>query len=272
MGIAWRRVALPEAGEGGSAVGECVAVSGDLGVVSELAGEALPFPVPSIVLRLRGEVDWEGFLPPGALGFRWRVERRLKRAFDIVVSLLLLLVLAPVLVAIGLLVGLTSEGPVFYHWKVLGCRARPFLGYKFRTMVPNAEALKAEMLARNEMTGPVFKMRNDPRVTPVGRFLRKYSLDELPQLWSVLRGDMSLVGPRPPSPEEFAAFKPWQRGKLAVTPGITCLWQVMGRSEISDFDDWARLDLEYIANWTFWLDLKILARTVPVVVRGRGAY
>jgi lipopolysaccharide/colanic/teichoic acid biosynthesis glycosyltransferase len=222
--------------------------------------------------RLRREVEWDSYLPPRAAGRRWRVERRVKRGLDIVVSLLLLVLLAPALGLIALVVRLTSAGPIFYHWKVLGCRARPFLGYKFRTMVPNAEALKAEMLDRNEMTGPVFKMRDDPRVTSSGRWLRRYSLDELPQLWSVLRGDMSLVGPRPPSPEEFVAFAPWQRGKLAVTPGITCLWQVMGRSEISDFDDWARLDLEYIANWSLWLDLKILALTVPVVVRGRGAY
>jgi lipopolysaccharide/colanic/teichoic acid biosynthesis glycosyltransferase len=237
-----------------------------------VADNAAPFPVPEIVLRLQREVEWGTLLPARASGWRWRAMQRIKRGLDVVVSLLLLLILAPILAAIALLVHLTSEGPVLYHWKVLGCRARPFLGYKFRTMVPNAEALKAEMLRHNEMTGPVFKMRDDPRVTPIGRFLRKYSLDELPQLWSVLRGDMSLVGPRPPSPEEFAAFEPWQRGKLAVTPGITCLWQVMGRSEISDFDDWARLDLEYIERWSLGLDLRILLRTVPVVLRGHGAY
>lgn len=235
-------------------------------------GEVVPFPVPEVVERLRWEEDWERYLPPRAGGLRWRVEQRVKRALDIVVSLVLLVVLSPLLVTIAVLVRLTSEGPIFYPWKVLGYRARPFQGYKFRTMVPNADELKASMLARNEMTGPVFKIRNDPRVTPLGRILRKYSLDELPQLWSVLRGDMSLVGPRPPSPTEFAAFEPWQRGKLAVTPGITCLWQVMGRSEISDFNEWARLDLEYIANWSLWLDLKILVRTVPAVLRGRGAY
>lgn len=221
---------------------------------------------------LGAEVEWEAFLPPRAAGRRWRVEQRVKRLFDVVVSLSLLVLLAPLLIVIALLVRLTSPGPIFYPWKVLGRRARPFQGYKFRTMVPNADALKATIMAQNEMTGPVFKMRNDPRVTPLGRILRKYSLDELPQLWSVLLGEMSLVGPRPPSAAEFAAFKPWQKGKLAVTPGITCLWQVMGRSEISDFDDWARLDLEYISNWSLWLDLKILFRTVPVVLFGRGAY
>jgi lipopolysaccharide/colanic/teichoic acid biosynthesis glycosyltransferase len=245
----------------------------DAGAAAAVAAtEPTPFPVPEEVTRLRWELDWAAFLPPRASGRRWRVAQGVKRGLDIVVSAFLLILLSPVLAAIACLVHLTSEGPILYHWKVLGRRARPFLGYKFRTMVPNAEALKAEMLRHNEMTGPVFKMRDDPRVTPIGRFLRKYSLDELPQLWSVLRGDMSLVGPRPPSPEEFAAFEPWQRGKLAVTPGITCLWQVMGRSEISDFDDWARLDLEYIERWSLGLDLRILLRTVPVVLRGHGAY
>jgi len=234
--------------------------------------EVAPFPVPEVVERVRREEDWDRYLPPRAKGLRWKVEQRVKRLLDIVVSAVLLVLLAPLMLAIAALIRLTSEGPIFYPWKVLGHRARPFQGYKFRTMVPNADELKATMMSLNEMTGPVFKIRNDPRVTPIGRILRKYSLDELPQLWSVLRGDMSLVGPRPPSPTEFAAFEPWQRGKLAVTPGITCLWQVMGRSEISDFNEWARLDLEYIANWSLWLDLKILLRTVPVVVRGRGAY
>lgn len=218
------------------------------------------------------EVDWEGFLPARAGGWRWRAGQRVKRIFDIIASLILLIVLAPLLLVIALLVRVTSGRPIFYPWRVLGERGRPFVGYKFRTMVPNADELKAKMLDQNEMSGPVFKIRNDPRVTPLGRVLRKYSLDELPQLWSVLRGDMSLVGPRPPSAAEFAAFEPWQRGKLAVTPGITCLWQVMGRSEISDFDEWAKLDLEYIERWSLWLDLKILLMTVPAVVRGRGAY
>lgn len=233
---------------------------------------AAPFPVPAIVSRIRAEFDWEAALPPRARTRRWRVEQRVKRAIDIVVSLAGLIVLSPALVVVAVLVKLTSPGPALYPWRVLGYRARPFVGYKFRTMVPNADALKRDLLPQNQMTGPVFKMRNDPRVTPLGRWLRKFSVDELPQLWSVLKGDMSLVGPRPPSAEEFAAFRPWQRGKLAVTPGITCLWQVQGRSEIASFDEWAALDLQYIRNWSLWLDLKILLRTIPVVVRGRGAY
>jgi lipopolysaccharide/colanic/teichoic acid biosynthesis glycosyltransferase len=139
-------------------------------------------------------------------------------------------------------------------------------------MVPNADALYAGLLAQNEMSGPVFKMANDPRVTRVGRVLRKYSLDELPQLWSVLLGDMSLVGPRPPLQREWEQFEPWQRQKLAVTPGITCLWQVSGRADIRDFDEWARLDLEYIQRWSLALDAAILLRTVGAVLARRGAY
>jgi lipopolysaccharide/colanic/teichoic acid biosynthesis glycosyltransferase len=155
---------------------------------------------------------------------------------------------------------------------VLGRHAQPFIGYKFRTMVTDADALKDQLRARNEMSGPVFKLRNDPRVTGFGRWLRRYSIDELPQLWSVLKGDMSLVGPRPPSAEEFLQFEPWQWHKLAVTPGITCLWQVGGRSEINDFAEWAALDLEYIRRWSLWLDAQILLRTVPAVLSARGAY
>lgn len=241
-------------------------------LVTVREGRPLPFAVPEAVARAWDGDDWESVLPPRARTRRWRIERRLKRAFDIVLSAVGLVVLSPLFLLLAILIKATSPGPVFYTWRVLGERARPFVGYKFRTMVPDADRLKPELLAHNEMTGPVFKMREDPRITPVGRWLRKFSLDELPQLWSVLKGDMSLVGPRPPSAEEFAAFEPWQHGKLAVIPGITCLWQVQGRSEIADFDEWAALDLEYIRNWNLWLDLKILLKTIPVVIGGRGAY
>jgi lipopolysaccharide/colanic/teichoic acid biosynthesis glycosyltransferase len=239
---------------------------------SARSGEVEPFAVPEVVARVRREYDWAGALPPRAATRRWRVEQRIKRLLDVVLSLAGLIALAPLFVLVAALVALDSRGPIFYPWRVLGHRARPFVGYKFRTMVANADELKAKYMDRNEMTGPVFKMRNDPRITRVGRWLRKFSIDELPQLWSVLKGEMSLVGPRPPSAEEFAAFEPWQHAKLALTPGITCLWQVEGRSEISDFDEWARLDLKYIAEWSLWQDIKILLRTIPVVLRGRGAY
>jgi lipopolysaccharide/colanic/teichoic acid biosynthesis glycosyltransferase len=139
-------------------------------------------------------------------------------------------------------------------------------------MVKDADKQKATLEKLNEMQGPVFKMRNDPRITRLGRILRRYSLDELPQLWSVLKGDMSLVGPRPPLVKEYERFVPWQKAKLAVTPGLTCLWQISGRSDIRSFDDWVRMDLEYIRNWSLKRDLVILCRTALVVLRGRGAY
>ncbi len=194
-----------------------------------------------------------------------------KRLVDIVGSGSLLLATSPLLGAIALAVKLSSPGPVFYRWQVVGQGGRPFTGYKFRTMVVNADELKAQLAAANEMTGPVFKMRDDPRITPIGRVLRKYSLDELPQLWSVLKGDMSLVGPRPPLQTEYAQFTDWQKQKLSVKPGMTCLWQVSGRNDIRDFDEWVRLDLDYIRNWSLWLDLKILVETIPAVIRARGA-
>ncbi len=196
-----------------------------------------------------------------------------KRVMDVVVSTALLVLLAPVFGLLAALVKLTSpDGPVFFRWKVLGVNKKPFVSYKFRSMVPNAAELKPNFLARNEMAGPVFKMRHDPRVTSLGGFLRKYSLDELPQLYSVLKGDMSLVGPRPPFQEEADRYEFWQRRKLSIKPGITCLWQVNGRNEIHSFDEWARLDLQYIESASLWLDCKILLKTIPAVLRGRGAY
>lgn len=198
-------------------------------------------------------------------------ERFLKRALDIVVSAAGLILLSPLMLLIASLVRLTGPGPVFYRWRVVGEGGRPFVGYKFRSMRQDADALKSTLLARNEMTGPVFKMKVDPRVTALGRYLRRLSLDELPQLWSVLKGDMSLVGPRPPLQSEYEHFAPWQKAKLLVRPGITCLWQVTGRSHIREFDDWVRKDLDYARRRSFLLDLKILALTIPAVLGGRGA-
>jgi lipopolysaccharide/colanic/teichoic acid biosynthesis glycosyltransferase len=194
-----------------------------------------------------------------------------KRLIDIVVAAAMVVVLSPVLIAIAIAVKLTSDGPILYPWRVLGEFGRPFVGYKFRTMVRNADDLKPGLLHLNERTGPVFKIANDPRVTPVGRWLRKHSLDELPQLWSALVGDMSLVGPRPPGPDEYLNFKLWQMRKLSVKPGLTCLWQVDGRHTITEFSDWARLDLHYIDNWSLTKDFVILLRTALVVVKGTGS-
>ena len=193
-----------------------------------------------------------------------------KRLTDIAVSGALLVFLLPLLLIIAVLVKATSKGPLFYEWNVVGLNKKEFKSWKFRTMVQNADALKKKLMKGNEMKGPVFKMESDPRITGVGRFLREYSLDELPQLWSVFKGDMSLVGPRPPLRTELTKFDSWHRRKLSMKPGITCLWQVNGRNKINDFDDWAKLDLEYIDNWSLWLDIKILLQTVRAVLKGSG--
>jgi exopolysaccharide biosynthesis polyprenyl glycosylphosphotransferase len=193
-----------------------------------------------------------------------------KRLLDLAVATLLLLLALPVVGTIALLIKLTSGGSVLFRQTRCGLNGRFFTLYKFRTMVEDAEERRRELLHLNEMNGPVFKLRSDPRVTWFGRFLRRFSLDELPQLWNVLRGDMSLVGPRPPIPEEVAQYKRWQRRRLAMKPGLTCLWQISGRNDL-DFDRWIELDLEYIDSWSPLLDCKILLKTIPAVLSGKGA-
>lgn len=193
-----------------------------------------------------------------------------KRLLDIVLSALLLILLMPFFILIAILIKWTSKGPVFYPWPVIGQNNYDFMGYKFRTMVENADELLPSLANVNEMNGPVFKIKHDPRITWVGKWLRKYSIDELPQLWSVLKGDMSLVGPRPPNRREINGYAFWQRRKISFKPGITCLWQVQGRNKICDFNEWCRLDLEYIDRWSLWLDFKILAKTAWVVLKGTG--
>jgi lipopolysaccharide/colanic/teichoic acid biosynthesis glycosyltransferase len=188
----------------------------------------------------------------------------------VVVSTFLLALLSPVFLILAVLVKLTSPGPALYRWKVVGKNGEPFSSYKFRSMVANADELKVELESRNEMTGPAFKLTQDPRITRVGSWMRKYSLDELPQLYSVLKGDMSLVGPRPPLAREYKRFTDYQKQKLTVKPGITCLWQVGGRNQVSDFDEWVKLDLEYINRWSLWLDLRILFKTTATVLSGSG--
>lgn len=193
-----------------------------------------------------------------------------KRVLDIGLATVSWLAASPLLITLAVLVKVTSPGPAFYRWQVVGENGRYFTSFKFRSMYENADAIKAELVSQNEMTGPVFKLANDPRVTPLGHILRKYSLDELPQLWSVIKGDMSLVGPRPPLQTEYVQFSEWQKQKLATRPGMTCLWQVQGRNDISDFDEWVRLDLEYIMNRSLSFDLKILLDTACCVLRGTG--
>ena len=193
-----------------------------------------------------------------------------KRLLDIAVSSALLLLATPVILFAALCIKLTSPGSVLFKQQRVGLNGRSFTLYKFRTMIADAHERRCEVDHLNEMNGPVFKMKGDPRVTPIGRVLRKFSLDELPQLWNVLKGDMSLVGPRPPIPEEVASYHRWHRRRLSMKPGLTCLWQISGRNEI-DFDRWMQLDLQYIDNWSPGLDLKILLRTIPAVLSGRGA-
>jgi lipopolysaccharide/colanic/teichoic acid biosynthesis glycosyltransferase len=194
----------------------------------------------------------------------------LKRLLDIIVSCVCLVLLAPLFLFIALMIKLDSPGPVFYKWKILGLHKRPLDSYKFRTMVENADEMKEQLLSENEMKSVAFKMRDDPRITRMGKWIRKYSLDELPQLWSVLKGDLSLVGPRPPLQTEIEQYEGWHRRKLSVKPGITCLWQISGRNKITDFNEWMKLDLQYIDDWTLWWDIKILFKTLFIVLRGTG--
>lgn len=193
----------------------------------------------------------------------------LKRTADILGAVMLTLLASPLMLATALAIKLDSRGPILFKQVRAGRNGRRFNLYKFRTMTCDAEKKKASLWDCNEMSGPVFKIKNDPRVTRIGRYLRRYSVDELPQLFNVFVGEMSLVGPRPPLPSEVLGYEPWQRRKLSVRPGLTCLWQVNGRNAI-DFSDWMRLDLEYIDNWSLALDAKILARTIPTVLKGSG--
>jgi exopolysaccharide biosynthesis polyprenyl glycosylphosphotransferase len=212
---------------------------------------------PMLVFRSVPEVSWQG------LG---------KQALDFVGSLVLLMFLALPMLSIALAIKLTSKGPALFRQKRSGLNGQPFTMLKFRSMITDAEQRKHELEALNEMTGPVFKVTNDPRVTPVGRMLRRFSIDELPQLLNVVRGEMSLVGPRPLPVDEVKRFDDLaHRRRLSVKPGLTCLWQISGRNDVTDFKEWVRLDLEYIDKWSLWLDLRILLRTIPVVLRGTGA-
>ncbi len=195
-----------------------------------------------------------------------------KRIFDVAVSAVCLVLLSPLFLLTAIAIKLTTPHmPVFYPWRVVGLNGKEFTGYKFTTMYLDADERKEELADQNEMTGPVFKIKNDPRITPLGRILRKFSINELPQLWSVLNGDMSLVGPRPAFRHELDRYEFWHKRKLSIRPGITCLWQIRGRNKIKNFDEWVRMDLEYIDHWSLWLDIRILVRTFWVVITGTGS-
>ena len=200
-----------------------------------------------------------------------KIQLLLKNIIDFVGSLILLIFAFPLFVMCAIAIKLSSNGPIIYKQTRCGLNGRLFTMYKFRTMFVNAEDQLPDLQRHNEMLGPVFKMKNDPRVTAVGRFLRRTSLDELPQLFNVVTGVMSLVGPRPSMPHEVANYDPWQRRRLSVKPGLSCIWQISGRNQV-DFKEWMELDLYYIDHWSLWLDVKILLKTLPAVVKGVGAY
>jgi lipopolysaccharide/colanic/teichoic acid biosynthesis glycosyltransferase len=237
---------------------------GGLAVVGTGAGE------PVVDLTLVEKAAERGGTRLGLLGAAtW--QRVAKRTIDIVGSVLLLVLLLPLMLIAAAAVLLTSRGPVLYAHDRIGRNGVPFRMLKFRSMRRDAHEDRGDVLHLNQATGPVFKIHDDPRITAVGRVLRKLSIDELPQLVNVLKGDMSLVGPRPPLPDEYETYSEREQGRLAVTPGITCIWQVSGRSDL-DFDTWVSMDLEYIDTWSLRGDLKLLLQTIPAVVSGRGAY
>jgi exopolysaccharide biosynthesis polyprenyl glycosylphosphotransferase len=212
--------------------------------------------VPQIVASSNGIDGWQLLM---------------KRVFDVSSSLILLILLSPLFLAVAILIKLNSPGTVLFAQRRVGLNKRQFVMYKFRTMVPAAESIQEKLEHLNEMTGPVFKIKNDPRITPLGRILRRTSIDELPQLFNVLKGDMSLVGPRAIPVRDYQSFsEDWHRRRFSVPPGITCLWQVYGRNTIP-FDQWMVLDMQYIDRWSLWLDIKILALTIPAVFKGSGA-
>ena len=230
----------------------------------------IPFALPAYSFRLeRAQPRDKKAISDGFLHYQAHdakpQQMAIKRLFDICSSAIAIWLLLPLLA-----IKLSSRGPVFFKQVRVGLFGKTFHMLKFRSMVVNAEELKAKLVQQNEQSGPVFKMKQDPRITGVGRFIRKYSIDELPQLINVLRGDMSVVGPRPPVPQEVVKYEPWQRRRLSVRPGLTCIWQVSGRNQIS-FEEWMYLDMQYIDHWSLGQDIGLIFKTVPIVITGRGA-
>jgi len=231
--------------------------------------------VPDLFQLRLGSVDVDDLNGIPLIGFRdiaisgWK--RWVKRTIDVVTALVALVVLSPVLALVGLAIVLESPGSPIFRQVRIGKGETPFVLYKFRSMHRAAQEQKQQLAALNEADGPLFKIKDDPRVTAVGRFLRRTSLDELPQLVNVLRGEMSIIGPRPPLPEEVEQYQDWHKKRLQISPGLTGLWQVSGRSELT-FDEMVMLDLFYIENWSLGLDLRIALRTIPKVLLGDGAY
>ncbi len=248
-------------------VEEAILVCSEQGIRTTLVADLFSIGMVKSGLSYFGDMPLIHFQTPP--GDRW--ELFVKRILDIAVALLLLSALVPVFLIVALLIKVSSRGPVLFVQKRMGLNGRIFDMYKFRSMYVDADKDLHQLKERNEMKGPVFKMKNDPRITPVGRFLRRFSLDELPQLWNVMKGDMSLVGPRPPVPGEVSMYERKDRRRLSMRPGLTCTWQVSGRNNISDFTSWVELDLDYIDNWSLGRDFILLLRTIPAVLLGTGA-
>lgn len=221
--------------------------------------------------RTIGEEDIVGHLPSAMELQSVESSSYIKRAFDLTSSFCALVLLSPIFLLIAVAIRSTSAGPVIFAQDRVGQGGRIFRMYKFRTMIQGADAMKAVLMAQNEVDGPVFKIRNDPRITSVGRFLRRHSLDELPQLVNVLLGDMSVVGPRPAVAKEVVQYRRWQTRRLAVTPGLTCIWQTSGKSLVG-FEEWMRMDIRYIERKSIWFDLFLILRTFDVVINGEGSY
>jgi lipopolysaccharide/colanic/teichoic acid biosynthesis glycosyltransferase len=199
---------------------------------------------------------------------RWKNATTIKRLFDLIATTSAIILLSPILIITAILIKLSSSGPILFKQVRIGLNGKQFVMFKFRSMINNAEAHKKELIHMNKRDGPTFKIDNDPRVTPIGKFIRKHSIDELPQLFNILTGDMSIVGPRPPLPEEFKSYSTWQTRRLSVPPGLTCYWQILRNKNI-DFSQWVKLDLKYIDNWSFWTDISIIYKTIPEVIFGR---
>lgn len=238
----------------------------EIGVVFRLQSDLSPINMTKAQTSLRDMpfITYSN-VPSDYFGVAW------KSLSDITFSIIILVILSPFMLGIAIAIKLTSQGPVFFKQVRVGLRGRQFYLYKFRTMVVNAEALKKKLMDKNEMDGPVFKIKNDPRITPIGRLLRKTGLDELPQFFNVLKGEMSLIGPRPPLPEEVKKYERWQLRRLSVKPGITCTWQIVPNRNSVVFEQWMKLDLAYIDNWSPKLDIELFFKTVKTVIKGSGA-
>lgn len=248
-----------------TAMEKVIAICESVGVEVDIPVELFNLKISKSSISIFDKVQFINYYTSPKMN--WRMF--LKRLFDVFISLFLLTLWLPLFLILSIIIKATSPGPVFFRQRRVGLNGRIFTMFKFRTMAKDAESMKMDLMDLNILEGPVFKIKNDPRVTKIGQFLRKTSIDEIPQLINILKGEMSLVGPRPPIPDEVDQYKLDDRRRLSMKPGITCLWQVSGRNEIQ-FEEWMKLDRKYIDQWSLWLDFKILIKTIPAVFRGTG--